>query len=57
MVWYGMVWYGMVCITITNIFSTFRLRDLLDVVGVFLYRLSRLLCRLCLLNIKEATDA
>jgi hypothetical protein len=52
-----MVWYGMVCITITNIFSTFRLRDLLDVVGVFLYRLSRLLRRLCLLNIKEATDA
>ena len=47
--------YG--CITITNIFSTFHLRDLLDVVGVFLYRLSRLLCRLCLLNIKEATDA
>jgi len=44
--------YG--CITITNIFSTFHLRDLLDVVEVFLYHQRRLWHRL--LNTKEAID-
>ena len=44
--------YG--CITIINIFSTFHLRDLLDVVGVFLYHHRRLMFRF--LNIKEAID-
>ena len=48
-----MAWLRL-CIITTNIFSTCRLRDLQDIGGVFLYRLRRLLCRLCLLNTMEA---